>query len=181
MKTLKISVLALVSALSLTACDDDNGTGPDDLRRGQFEGEISGSMDVDVRGDAESGFAFNEQFHDLIVLTDLQRNIQVSIFESEDEFVEGRFQIDDETDPSSGIIAFVQDLDTGKFFNSVSGTLDIDDVTSNGIRGSARFTAESEDAPGVLVTVDVVFNTDFQGDISFSRSPSFSVGAKTAP
>lgn len=178
---LKFSAAALVSALSLTACDSDNGTGPDDLRRGQFEGEISGSLDIDMQGDAESGFAFSQQFHDLIVLTDFQRNIQVGIFESEGEFVEGRFRIDDENDPSYRIIAWVQDLDTGEFFNSVSGTLDVDDVTSSGIRGSAVFTAESEDVPGDLVTVDVVFNTDYQGDISFSRSPSFSVSEKTAP
>ena len=174
---LKISALALVSALSLAACDDDNGTGPDDLRRGQFQGQISGSLDTDIRGDAESGFAISQQFHDLILLTDLQRNIQVGIFDSEDEFAEGRFGIDDENDASSRIIAWVQDLDTGDFFNSVSGTLDIDDVTSNGIRGSANFTAESEDVPGDIVTVDVVFNTAFQADISF-RSPSFPVGAK---
>ena len=67
----------------------------------------------------------------------------------------------------------MEDLETGETFGSVSGTLDVDRMRSGGIEGSARFTAESDDVFGDFITVDVVFNTDYVGGISFNRSPSF--------
>ena len=180
MKTLRISALALVSALSLAACDGDGGTGIGGLRQGQFEGEVSGVLDTGVAGEAESGYAVVQGLQDLIVLTDRVRGVQIAIYESEDEFFEGRWSIDDESDSFARIIAYVQDLETGETFGSVNGTLDLVDVRSGGIEGSAIFTAESDDFPGDFITVDVIFHTDYRSNISFSRSPSFSVGEKTA-
>jgi hypothetical protein len=177
-KTLKIPVLALLSALSLAACDGDGGTGVGGLREGRFEGEISGALDIDVAGDAESGDQFSSGDHDLIVLTDFSRGIAIAIFDSEGEFSEGRRSIEDEEEFDSRIVAYVQDLETGETFGSVNGTLDLDDVDNGGIEGSARFTAESDEQFGDFITVDVIFNTDFTTNIDFSRGPSFSRAAK---
>lgn len=174
MKTLKISALALFSALTLAACDGDGGTGPGGLREGQFEGEIRGVLDTGLVGDAESGYYSVQGFHDFIVLTDYARGVQINIYESEDEFIEGRWTIEDEEDFDSRIVAWVEDLETGETFGSVSGTLDVDRARSGGIQGSATFRAESDDVFGDFITVDVVFNTDYVGGFSFNRSPSFS-------
>ena len=174
MKTLKISALALFSVLSFAACDSDGGTGASGLPQGQFEGEISGVLDISLRGDAESGEAVVQGAHDLIVLTDFTRGIQIAIFDSEGEFSTGRRAIEDEEDFDSRIIALVYDMDTGESFGSVSGTLDLDRVRSGGIEGSAIFTAESDDSFGDFITVDVIFNTDFSTSIDFNRGPSFS-------
>ncbi|HST63515.1 MAG TPA: hypothetical protein VLK84_32690 [Longimicrobium sp.] len=179
MKKLKISALALLSVLALGACDDDGGTGPGGLRQGQFEGDISGSLDIGVAGDADSGYGFRPGEVDLIVLTDRSRNIEIALFDSEGEFIEGRRTIEDENDFESRIIGYVVDLDTGESFGSVSGTLDLDNVTDSGrIQGSARFTAESDDIDGDFINVDVVFNTDYAGSIDFNVSPSFSRAQK---
>ncbi|HLM68499.1 MAG TPA: hypothetical protein VK358_13265 [Longimicrobium sp.] len=177
MKTLKIPVLALFAALSLAACDGD-GTGAGDLREGRFEGEISGALDIDVRGDAESGDAFDSGDHDLIVLTDFSRDVQIVIWDSEGEFSTGRRSIEDEEDFDSRILGYVIDLETGEGFGSVNGTLDLDRVSNGGIAGSARFTAESDEQFGDFITVDVIFNTDYSTSIDFSRSPSFSRAEK---
>lgn len=177
-KTLKISALALFSALTLAACGDDGGTGPGGLRVGQFEGEIRGVLDTGLAGDAESGYYSIQGLHDFIVLTDYARGVQINIFESEDEFFEGRWTIEDEGDFDSRIVAWVEDLETGETFGSVSGTLDLDRVRGGGIEGSATFTAESDDVFGDFITVDVVFNTDYAGGLGFNLSPSSSVRAK---
>jgi hypothetical protein len=176
-KTLKIPVLALFAALSLAACDGD-GTGAGDLREGRFEGDISGALDIRVDGDAESGDRFNTGDHDLILLSDFSRGIQIVLYDSEGEFREGRRTIEDEEDFRSRIIGYVVDLETGESFGSVNGTLDLHRVHRGGIEGSARFTAESDDVFGDFITVDVVFNTDFTTSIDFSRSPSFSRAEK---
>lgn len=174
MKTLKISALAALAALSLAACDGDGGTGVIGLPNGQFEGDVSGVLDIPLNGEALSGYWTNSSYHDLIVLTDYSRDVRVTIYESEREFFEGRWSIDDEDSFSSRIIAYVEDLQTGETFGSVSGTLDLVDVGSGGIEGTAIFTAESDDFAGDFITVDVAFNTDYDGNVSASRSPSFS-------
>lgn len=176
MKTLTIRALAAFAALSLAACDGDGGTGVGGLREGQFEGEISGVVDARLDGEALSG-ATSPGFHDLIVLTDYTEDIEVGIYHS-NEFFEGRFNIDDALSTSSDIVAYVLDLRTGEYFDSLNGTLDLEDVSSGGIEGSARFTAESDEDAGAFVTVDVVFNTDYAGSINFNQSPSFSRAAK---
>lgn len=179
MKTLKIPALALLSVLALGACDDDGGTGPGGLVQGRFEGEISGSLDIGIAGEADSGYGFQQGEVDLIILTDRSRNIEIALFDSEGEFTAGRRSIEDENDFDSRIIGYVVDLDTGESFGSVSGTLDLDNVTGGGrIQGSARFTAESDDFDGDFITVDVAFNTEYAGSIDFNLSPSFSRGQK---
>ncbi len=179
MKTLKISALALLSVLTLGACDDEGGTGPGGLRQGQFEGDISGSLDIGVAGDADSGYGFRPGEMDLIILTDRTRNIEIVFYDSEGEFREGRRTIEDENDFESRTIGYVVDLDTGESFGSVSGTMDLDNITESGrIQGSARFTAESDDFDGDFITVDVAFNTDYAGSLDFNLSPSFSRAQK---
>lgn len=178
MKTLKISALALFSALSVAACDDGGGTGVTGLRQGQFEGETSGVLDIGLSGEAVSSYAVREGVHDLIVLTDYTRNVQVVIYDTENEFFEGRMAIEDEEDFDSRVLAYVEDLETGESFGSVSGTLDLVDVRGSSIEGSAVFTAESDDFPGDFITVDVVFRTDFDRDISFTLSPSLNRSEK---
>lgn len=179
MRTFRISALALLSVLTLGACDDDGGTGPGGLAEGRFEGDISGSLDVGLAGDAESGYGFLQGEVDLIILTDRSRNVEITLFDSEGEFTEGRRTIEDENDFDSRTIGYVLDLDTGESFGSISGTLDIDDVTSNGrIQGTAVFTAESDEFDGEFITVDVAFNTEYTGSIDFNLSPSFSRAQK---
>jgi hypothetical protein len=175
---LKKSALALLGALSLAACDGDGGTGVTGLRRGQFEGEVSGVLDTGLRGDAESGYAIAQGVHDLIVLTDFANDVRVVIYHQEDEFFEGRWRIDDETRFDSEIVAYVEDMRTGETFSSVEGTLDLEDVNSGGIEGSAIFTAESDTEFNDFVTVDVVFNTDFTSNIDFNLSASLSRSEK---
>jgi hypothetical protein len=177
-KTLKISALALFSVLSFAACDDVGGTGVTGLRQGQFEGEISGVLDIGLSGEAVSSYAVREGVHDLIVLTDYSRNVQVVIYETEDEFFEGRWTIEDEEDFDSRVLAYVEDLETGESFGSVSGTLDLVDVRGSSIEGSAIFTAESDDFPGEFITVDVVFRTDFERNVGFNLGPSLSRAGK---
>lgn len=175
---LKKSTLALLGALSLAACDGDGGTGVTGLRRGQFEGEVSGVLDTGLRGEAESGYAIAQGVHDLIVLTDFTNEVRVVIYHSSDEFSEGRRAIDDENDLDSDIVAYVEDLRTGETFSSVDGTLDLDDVSNGGIEGSALFTAESDSEFNDFITVDVVFNTDFTSNIDFNLSPSLARSEK---
>jgi len=176
-KTLKISALAAFATLSLAACDGDGGTGVIGLREGQFEGQISGVVDARLDGEALSG-ATEPGFHDIIVLTDYAQDIEVTLYHSTDEFFEGRFNIEDGLNANSDIIAYVQDLRTGEYFDSLSGTLDLVDVHGDGIEGSARFTAESDRDPGAFVTVDVAFNTDYTGSINYNLSPSLSRAQK---
>lgn len=174
---LKIRVLAaLVSALSLAACDGD-GLGPGDLNVGRFDGEISGALDGRITGEALSG-STEPGFHDLIVLTDYASGIEVTIFHVDDEFFEGTHSIGDGFEDE--VIASVEILETGEFFDSRSGTLRINDADGAGILGSARFSAESVDFPGDFVTVDVDFNTDFDSGLDFNLSPRLSVSAKPA-
>jgi hypothetical protein len=177
-KTLKISTFALLSVLSLAACGDDNGTGVTGLRQGQFEGEITGVLDIGLAGDAASGEYVRQGEQDLIVLTDFTRNVQIAIYDTEGEFSTGSRTIEDEEDFDSRIVAYVLDMETGESFGSVSGTLDLDRVRSGGIEGSARFTAESDSDFGAFIDVDVIFNTDFTTDIDFNESPSFSINEK---
>jgi hypothetical protein len=177
-KTLKFSALALLSTLSLAACDGDGGTGVSGLRQGQFEGEITGVLDIGLAGDAESGEYAVRGEQNLIVLTDFTRGIEITIYDSEGEFRTGRSTIEDEENFNSRLVAYVYDIETGESFGSVSGTLDLDRVRSGGIEGSALFTAESDGSFGDFITVDVIFNTDFTTGIDFNRSPSFSTGEK---
>lgn len=179
MKTLKIFALALVSALSLAGCGRDGVTGPGGLRIGQFDGRIAGTLDGRLYGEAVSGSTVSG-FHDVIVLTDHSAGIEVTLYHDTDEFYEGRWTIGDAVTMNQPIVGYVRLLDTGEWFDSLHGVIDIHDVYSNGIEGTATFTAESDEVIGDIVNVDVSFATDYAGHINFNLSPSFSRGAKTA-
>lgn len=175
---LKISVLALASALSLAACDRDGLTGLDDLDQGQFEGQISGTLNGALFGEAVSGSTMLN-LHDLILLTDYEAGIEVALYHSSGEFTEGRYPIDDNLFGDGDIVAHVRLLDTGEYFDSLDGVIDLHDVRNIGIVGTASFRAESDEVEGQTVDVDVSFVTDYEGNIDFNLSPSFSAGAKS--
>lgn len=177
MNMLKISAVALAAALSLGACDTRGITDPGDLRDGQFEGEIRGTLDGWLQGTALSGSTV-AGFHDLIELTDYSQRIEVILYHDTGEFYPGRFPIGDGYVMSSDIVAYVRDLDTGEWFDSLDGVIDLYEVYSDGIRGTATFRAESEDYPGDVVNVDVDFATVYDPGIDFNLSPSFSASAK---
>ena len=179
MKTLKISLLALAGALSLAACDGDGFTDPGDLRAGQFEGEISGTLGGRLDGEALSGSTVSGA-HDIIVLTDYRQGIEVTLYHDTDEFYEGSFRIGDGLTFDEDIVAYVRLLDTGEYFDSLDGVIRLEDVYSGGIAGTASFRAESEDVIGDLVHVDVAFATDYAGRIDFNLSPTLSVAPKSA-
>jgi len=178
-RMLKISVLALASALSLAACDRDGLTDPDDLRDGQFEGVISGSLNGRLDGEALSGSTVLN-LHDAIVLTDYEQGLEIAFYHASGEFTEGRYAIGDPFVGNDDVTAYVRVLDTGEYFDSLDGFIDLDDVRGAGITGRASFRGESDDVPGDIVDVDVTFVTDYAGDIDFNLSPAFSAGAKSS-
>lgn len=178
MKLLKISALAIAAALSLGACGRDGLTNPSDLRIGQFDGQISGTLGGWLEGEAVSGSTVTG-FHDIIVLTDHSQGIEITLYHDTDEFFLGRYPIGDAVNGYQPIVAYVRLLDTGEWFDSLHGVIDISGTHSNGFEGTASFSAESETAPGDVVDVDVSFVTDFVGNIDFNLSPSFSAGAKS--
>lgn len=177
-KILKISALAMVSALSLAACGRDGVTNRGGLRNGQFDGQIAGTFGGRLQGEAVSG-STTSGFHDIIVLTDYAQEIEITLFHDTDEFYEGRFLIGDAITMNRPIAAYVRVLDTGEYFDSLEGDIDLYDVDGGGISGSARFSAESDEVIGDIIDVDVTFATDYAGHISYNLSPSFSRGAKT--
>ncbi|HEU0298507.1 MAG TPA: hypothetical protein VFR37_03615 [Longimicrobium sp.] len=176
---LKISGIALAAALSLAACDGSGVTDPIDLREGQFGGEIRGTLDGWLQGTALSG-STTAGFHDLIELTDYSQRIEIILYHDTDEFYPGRFPIGDGYVMNADIVAYVRDLDTGEWFDSLDGVIDLYEVYGGGIRGTAAFRAESEDFPGDVVSVDVDFATAYDGSIDFNLSPSFSANANAA-
>lgn len=179
MKFLKIFAFAMVSALSLAACGRDGVTGPGGLRNGQFDGQIAGTLSGRLRGEAVSGSTVSG-FHDIIVLTDYSAGMEITIYHDTDEFWEGRYAIGDAVTKNRPVMAYVRLLDTGEYFDSLEGVIDVYRVDGGGIEGSASFSAESDEAFGDIVDVDVEFATDYAGHISFNLSPSFSAGAKTS-
>ncbi|HEX2211059.1 MAG TPA: hypothetical protein VHG93_25475 [Longimicrobium sp.] len=177
MKLLKISALALVSALSLAACGRDGLTGPGGLRNGQFDGVIAGTLNGRVEGRAVSGSTVSG-FHDIIVLTDHAEGIEITLFHEDDEFYEGSYSIGDAVFGSRPIVAYVRLLDTGEWFDSLEGVIYLDDVYSGGIVGRASFRAESDEVAGDILDVDVEFAAAYAGRINFNLSPSLARGAK---
>jgi hypothetical protein len=176
---LKISVLAMASALSLAACDRDGLTGPGDLREGQFEGQISGTLDGALYGEALSG-STSLSLHDAIILTDYEQGIEIAFYHTSGEFREGRYPIDDAIFGDGDILAYVRVLDTGEYFDSLDGVIDLHDVRNIGIVGTASFRAESDEVAGETLNVDVSFVTQYDGRIDFNLSPSFSAAKSPA-
>jgi hypothetical protein len=178
-KLLKISALAMVSALSLAACGRDGLTDPTGLRIGQFDGQIAGTLAGRLQGQAVSG-STTSGFHDIIVLTDYAKGIEITIYHDTDEFYEGRFRIGDAITMNRPIVAYVRVLHTGEYFDSLEGDIDLYEVHGGGISGYARFSAESDEVIGDIIDVDVTFVTDYAGRIDYNLSPSVSRASKAA-
>ena len=176
---LKISALAIAAALSLGACGRDGLTGPGGLRIGQFDGQIAGTLGGRLQGEAVSGSTVSG-FHDIIVLTDYEEGIEITIVHETDEFFLGHYPIGDAVNGYLPIVAYVHLLDTGEWFESLHGDIEIVATHTNGFEGRASFSAESDEVIGDVVNVDVSFVTDYAGRIDYNLSPSFSRTPKTA-
>jgi hypothetical protein len=182
MKLVKIP--ALVCALALAACDRGL-TDVDDVRPGEFEGDVSGDVRASLRGEAYSGSSIGD-FHDLIVLNDPGEGAEIVFYHTDDEFArEGSISIRNNIDLAytDGVVAQI-DID-GRFYVATSGTMNLRDVTTENVDGTARFRAveiDQFDRPisGSEVVVEVAFRADYAGDIDFNLSPSFSAAPAKA-
>jgi hypothetical protein len=176
MKLLKIP--ALLCALALAACDRSS-TNVEDVRPGEFEGDVSGDVRANLRGDAYSGSSASD-YHDLIVLNDLGEDAEIVFYHTDDEFVrEGSISIRNNIDLAyaNGVVAQIE-ID-GRFYVATSGSMNLRDVTPDNVDGTARFRAvqlDQFDRPisGSEVVVDVAFRADYAGGVDFNLSPAFS-------
>jgi hypothetical protein len=182
MKLLKIP--ALVCALALAACDRSS-TSVEDVRPGEFEGDVSGDVRASLRGDAYSGSSIGD-YQDLIVLNDFEEGAEIVFYNTNDEFArEGSISIRNNADLEydNGVVAQI-DVD-GRFYLATSGTMNLSDVTSDNVDGTARFRAvelDQFDRPiaGSEVVVDVAFRADYAGVVDFNLSPAFSAARAKA-
>jgi hypothetical protein len=182
MKLLKIP--ALVCALALAACDRSS-TSIEDVRPGEFEGDVSGDASASLRGDAYSGSSIGD-YHDLIVLNDPSEGAEIVFYYTDDEFAhEGSISIRNNVDLeyANGVVAQIE-VD-GRFFVATSGTMNLSDVTVDNVDGRARFRAvemDQFDIPisGSEVIVDVAFRADYAGAVDFNLSPAFSAARARA-
>jgi hypothetical protein len=133
----------------------------------------------ELEGEAVSGSTVSG-YHDIIVLTDYAENIEITIVHDTDEFFMGRYPIGDAVTGYLPIVAYVHLLDTGEWFESLHGEIDISGTHTNGFEGTASFSAESDEVIGDIVNVDVSFVTDYAGNIDYNLSPSLSRAPKTA-
>lgn len=182
MELLKIP--ALVCAFALAACDGSS-TSVEDVGPGEFEGDVSGDVRASLRGDAYSGSSIGD-FQDLIVLNDFEEGAEIVFYHTDDEFArEGSISIRNNVDLAylDGVVAQI-DVD-GRFYVATSGSMNLRDVTSDNVDGTARFRAvelDEFDRPvvGSEVVVDVAFRADYAGAIDFDLSPAFSAAQAKA-
>jgi hypothetical protein len=149
MKVLRIPTLAVAAALALGACDD-TGTGTSGLDRGEFDGDVQGEFSFSLNGDAFSG-ASTSLGQDEILLEDLGSDIIVYARHLDDVFIEGREQVAD-IDQNFGVDAGI--LIGDRAFLAYDGYIDVQDVSSSGIRGVLDFDAVEVDP----VTGEVLFD-----------------------
>lgn len=176
MKLQKIT--ALVCAFALAACDRSS-TSVEDVRPGEFEGDVSGDVRASLRGEAYSGSSIGD-FQNLIVLNDFEEGAEIVFFHTDDEFArEGSISIRNNVDLEydNGVVAQIE-ID-GRFYVATSGTMNLSDVTVDNVDGTARFRAvelDEFDDPisGSEVVVDVAFRADYAGAVDFNLSPAFS-------
>lgn len=173
MKLFRIPALAVTAVLALAACDD-NGTGTSGLDRGEFDGIVRGEFSISLGGEALSGNSagFNQ---DQILLSDDARDVIVYARHLDDEFFEGREPlagIDETTGVDAGILI------GNRAFLAYDGFIDIDDLSSSGIRGTLDFDAvEVDPVTGQVlfdeVSVEVGFVTRYSSTCCglFNRTP----------
>ena len=173
MKTLRASALLL--AATLAAACGDGGTGASD--RDRFEGLVTGDISASLQGSAVS--EFDPAFGDQILLTDFDAQVEVLIVNLDADFVEGTQTLPDATDPAlnTGVIAFIYFATADRLFLSEGGLIELNDVTSAGIRGAIDFDAVEVD-PDTFdpmfdqVRVQATFSTDDRPGSINSRSPA---------
>lgn len=170
MKLTRIAPLLVAALLPLAACD--SGTDSDDLDFGEFRGRVTGEFTANLEGSARSGNTpgFGQ---DQVLLTDLGENVEIIIFHQDDEFIEGTEALAGLND-DTGVTAAIFFGDEQRAFIATGGTIDIDDVTSDGVRGEIRFDAiefdlNTEQILTDRVTVDVAFNADYSTTCCFNR------------
>lgn len=178
---LRIPVLFACATLALTACSDDGGTNPRDLDRGEFRGTVRGDISASLDGDAFSGDSPNFSLQDEIVLEDVQEGITIGVAHVTDSFTEGRESLVHAINDDDGPYAFIIFEDEQRVFISTrgSGFIDVDEVTTSGIKGTLEFTAREVNInTGQPITgevrVDVTFSTEYDTDccgILENRSP----------
>jgi len=159
---MRIPALFACATLALAACND--GTGSGGLDRGEFQGDLTGEYRANLSGEAVSGNNLVAD-QDQLVLSDPSEDVVIFAYHQDGVFDEGRETLAD-ADEDFGIWAGVL-VDDREFWADGGGTLDIDEITSNGIRGTLRFTAVEIDraAQQILddeVTVDVDFNAQYE-------------------
>jgi hypothetical protein len=158
---MRIPALFAFATLALAACND--GTGSGGLDRGEFQGDITGEYRADLSGEAVSGddLAFDQN---QLILSDPSEDVLIFAAHQDGVFDEGRETLAT-VEEEFGIWAGV--LVDGREFWADGGTMDIEAITDNGVRGTLRFTAVEidRDAGQILndeVTVDVDFNAQYE-------------------
>jgi hypothetical protein len=169
---MRIPALFAFAGLALAACGD--GTGSGDLDRGEFQGDMRGEYRADLSGQAVSGNRLLPD-QDQLLLTDPGEDVVVFAYHQDDVFTRGRETLA-AVDETFGIWAGV--LVDDREFWADGGTMNIEAISDNGIRGSLRFTAVEIDRASerILtdeVTVDVDFNTRYDsGCCGFNLIPN---------
>jgi hypothetical protein len=137
---MKLSSLApLLLAASLAACDS-NGTDPDDLSYGRFDGRITGDVSISIDGEAYSYNTPNFG-QDEVVMVDNSEGVLLDVYHVTDDFVEGTSSVNDWAGGEGGVLGvlYVQDLD--RYFASTDGTIRITEIDDDGVTGEVDFTA----------------------------------------
>lgn len=162
-----LPLVALALGGVLSGCGDS--TGPSSLEKGRFEAKVSGVVTKEISGSATS-----QKFggDDVIFITlfssrGTSEQVLIGFTTLSGPFTKGSTRITDTQQPILSEVVGVVILGVaggGRSFESTGGTLDIEEIRSDGIRGSATFTAKEIDPQtdarlSNSVTVNVSFNT----------------------
>lgn len=174
MKFHRFSAFLLAATLGIAACDGDSGTNSNDLERGEFEGQVAGDFSFALDGEAVSGSTVGSSSNqDVIDLFDASEQVEILALHLDDFFSEGSESLTDGSDPQAdqGIGVLIAFGETGQVFVATDGVMDVDDISSGGIRGSLSFDAVEIDPQTfeVLneeVSVDADFNAQYSNNLS---------------
>lgn len=179
------AALWIASVLFVAACNGD-GTGPGGrLIRGTFTGTLSATAVRQLDGDATSEEDEGEG-QDAIILTaneGTENEVAIVLVHLNGAFGEGRESVADGFDNAvtRGVVGAIFLGPVGDiWYFSTDGRVDVDDVGSAGITGSARFDALDYDLgtsePGdTEITVDVDFKTRFVQPQTSASAPRASL------